>query len=66
MLVMEIANTMLSLKVDQQRLSHKRELALLYAAQEHDDQSARDELIFSHTAFLRLDVQKVLCRERPR
>ena len=44
---------MLSLKVDQQRLSHKRELALLYAAQEHDDQSARDELIFSHTAFLR-------------
>ena len=56
---------MLSLKVDQQRLSHKRELALLYAAQEHDDQSARDELIFSHTAFLRWMCKKYCVGKDP-
>lgn len=56
---------MLSLTVDRQRLSHQRELELLYAAQEHDDQSARDELIFSHTAFLRWMYKKYCCGKNP-
>ena len=56
---------MLSLKVDQQRLSHKRELELLCAAQEHNDQSARDELIFSHTAFLRWMCKKYCMGNNP-
>jgi len=49
---------MLALQVNQKRLSHTRELELLYAAQEHADQSARDELIFAHMAFL-----KWMCRK---
>ena len=56
---------MLSLKVNQKRLSHKRELALLNAAQEHGDQSARDELILSHTGFLRWMCRKYCLGKNP-